>query len=528
MSWPRRLAGWLDELSPIGGRGLRLVLGWLDDSLNPIVVKELRQAARGRFLAGVLILFLALQLLTLGLFLLNEGISSIDPVGGESYGQQVFAILAGILFFATILCVPVYAAVRIYAERAGDQMALFFVSTLAPHRIVSGKLLSNLLLSLLLFSACLPYLSFTYYLRGIDLPTIFVGLATGLLASASAILVAIFLASLPVSRVLRVLIGLAGLGNLLFAYTLTVAVAIAMADEGVGSQLATWEFWGPALAVLLAGALIFGLVFFLTVALTTHAAANRARPVRLYALGAWLVSAAAVGYACFEHAQNDAVNGWLVVTVPALAGSLLVAVCARDRMSLRVRGEVPASWAGRAASFPLFSGSANGVAFSALLIALTVAAGEVFDRRLGGLVNSRPIELLGFCAYVFAYALLAMLLQRRWLGRLVKRSQTWILALGLMAVFSLLPPIVGFLVSPGTVGRSLDNGLWTIANPFAPFQNQVSDLATSFGLGWAALMAVLAGRWFLGQVRAFRPPDGDSGTVAAPSPLAADLEGTGG
>ena len=114
------------------------LLGRLADRLNPIVVKELRQAVRGRFLAGVLLFFLALQLLTLGVFLFTQDISSIGLVGGESYGQQVFAFLASILFFATIVCVPVYAALRIYSERADDQMALFFLSTLDPHRIVLG------------------------------------------------------------------------------------------------------------------------------------------------------------------------------------------------------------------------------------------------------------------------------------------------------------------------------------------------------------------------------------------------------
>ncbi len=507
---------------------LARLAGRLDDALNPIVVKELRQAVRGRFLAGILIFFLALQLITLAIFLLTKGISSIDLVGGDSYGEEVFAILASILFFAAVFCVPIQAAVRIYSERSGDQMALFFVSTLAPHRIVAGKLASNLVLSLLLFSACLPYLSFTYYLRGIDLPTVFVALACGLLASVAAIQGAIFLASLPVSRVLRILIGLAGLGGLMLLFMATSGLAMAMSDAGVGSQLATWDFWGAALAVVATGTLIFGLVFFLSVAVITHAAANRARPVRLYGLGAWLVSGAAVGYLCFVHDARGMVEVWLHLTLPLLAGSLLIAICARDRMSVRVRGEVPAAPVRRVASFFLFSGSANGLAFSGLLIALTVVAGEIFDRQLGRSLGGLPVQYLGFCAYIFAYALLAALLQRRWLHRWFKLPHTWVLALVLIAFFSLAPPITGFLVAPDAVARSLDFGLWTILNPFAPFEYPVSELATRFALGWGLVMTLIAGRFLSAQVRAFRPPEAPPAEVSLAANLATDSPGSGG
>ncbi len=513
---------------------LAKLIGRLDDTLNPIVVKELRQAVRGRFLAGILIFFLTLQLLTLGLYLSSKGISSINLVGGKSYGEEVFGVLAGILFFAAVFCVPAAAAARIYSERSGDQMALFFASTLPPHRIITGKLASNLVLSLLLFSACLPYLSFTYYLRGIDLPTVFVALAAGLLASAAAIQGAIFLASLTVSRVLRILLSLIGLGGLMLLYMAVLGLAIAMSDAGIGSQLASWTFWQPALVVLVVGSLIFGLVFFLSVAITTHAAANRARPVRLYALAAWLVSTAATGYLCLVYGERLVVL-WLSLVLPLLAGSLLPAICARDRMSVRVRGEVPRAPAWRPVAFLLFSGSANGLAFSVLLIALTAAVGQIFVRQLG-FGSEELARLLGFCAYVFAYALLALLLQRHGLRRWFKPAQTWVLALVLMAFMSLAPPIAGFVFAPDVMARSLDFGLWMILNPVAPFGRQLSELAISFAFGWAAVMAILAGRWFVAQVRAFKPPDPVSPPevsppevspeVAAPAPAVTDAEGS--
>lgn len=236
----------------------------------------------------------------------------------------------------------------------------------------------------------------------------------------------------------------------------------------------------------------------------------------------------AIAYVCFVHGEKDLVAVWLYLTLLPLAGSLLIAICARDLMSVRVRGEVPAAPVRRFASFFLFSGSANGVAFAALLIALTVAAGEIFDRQLGRSLGGLPVQFLGFCAYVLAYALLAVLLQRHWLHRWFKLPQTWVLALVLIAFFSLAPPVTGFLLAPDAVARSLDFGLWTILNPFSPFQNQVSELGTRFALGWAAVMAIFAGRWFVAQVRAFRPPDEPRAEVAVPATLITDPEGSGG
>ena len=42
-------------------RQWRAILQRTDDLLNPIVVKELRQAVQGRFVVGVLILFLLIS-----------------------------------------------------------------------------------------------------------------------------------------------------------------------------------------------------------------------------------------------------------------------------------------------------------------------------------------------------------------------------------------------------------------------------------------------------------------------------------
>ena len=73
--------------------------------------------------------------------------------------------------------VPLYAGVRLSLERNDANIDLLFVTTITPGAIVRGKYFAAMALTLLIFSACMPFMMFTYLLRGIDLPTIFYLLA---------------------------------------------------------------------------------------------------------------------------------------------------------------------------------------------------------------------------------------------------------------------------------------------------------------------------------------------------------------
>ena len=91
----------------------------INDRLNPIVVKELRQAVQGKFLIVVLICFLCLQLLTMGLFLTNEAVTA-----SFNAGLNVFRVLLGILFATCLLFVPAYTGIRLASERADANVDL--------------------------------------------------------------------------------------------------------------------------------------------------------------------------------------------------------------------------------------------------------------------------------------------------------------------------------------------------------------------------------------------------------------------
>ena len=72
----------------------------------------------------------------LGIYLLfsNESTTSFDA------GRQVFTVLLGVVFGAGMLFTPLYTAVRLATERSDAQVDLFFITTIKPRRIITGKL----------------------------------------------------------------------------------------------------------------------------------------------------------------------------------------------------------------------------------------------------------------------------------------------------------------------------------------------------------------------------------------------------
>src|SRR6185295_17316331 len=81
--------------------------------------------------------------------------------------------------------------------------------TIKPRAIISGKIFAALMITVLIFSACMPFMVFTYWLRGIDLPSIFVMFS--FLVVVVAVHLATFIASFGVNRVFKILLGVAAL-----------------------------------------------------------------------------------------------------------------------------------------------------------------------------------------------------------------------------------------------------------------------------------------------------------------------------
>ena len=117
---------------------MKLSLEMVVSPINPIAVKEFRQAVRSNLVVAILTIFLVVNLAVVGGFLLV----SPDALSSKTGGQEVFMGLAGILFFTCVGFVPLYTAVRLSLERNDSGMDLLYVTTIRPGALVRGKYLA--------------------------------------------------------------------------------------------------------------------------------------------------------------------------------------------------------------------------------------------------------------------------------------------------------------------------------------------------------------------------------------------------
>jgi hypothetical protein len=497
------------------------VLDWLDDGLNPIVVKELRQAVQSKFVVAVLLLFLLIQIVVIGIYLVVAGLDgTLHTLEAES-GRTVFSILQGILLFTCLLFVPAYTGIRLAAERSDTNVDLLFISTLRPRAIVRGKFVAAVVLAVLIFSACTPFMTFSYLLRGVDMPSIVLVIGIDLLTVSATVLLTIFLAVIPANWVLKCLLGLVGLGALLFIGLMTLSGTLTLLVFGVGSAMETREFWATLSCAVASGLAVMGLFYSWSAALINPPSANRALGMRLWLLGVWLVTGLVFGI--WNSLLPDSGNGPLITWV-AFMGSLcslalVIAVNERERWAPRMARTIPRRWWLRLPAFLLYSGSAGGVLFALALFGLTWLAvlgwraSTHVEPWSGRAVPTNFLQLIlevmaMIVLYTYDYALAAVLL-RRFVVK-VKGVYTWVLMVVLVALGSAVPFLVAFLFLFRD-WRFERHYAALLTNPFTAayvasdrhYEHQGEFFL--FAGAVAAVLTLLSIPWFARQVRAFQP-----------------------
>jgi hypothetical protein len=483
------------------------ILARIDDAFNPIVVKELRQAVHGKFVAAVLIVLLVIQITAIGLII----ISSDDISTRFDHGRNAFMILQSIMLGICLLFVPAYTAFRLGSERSDTNVDLFFITTIRPRAIISGKVFAALVITVLIFSACMPFMVFTYWLRGIDLPSIFVMLAFSFLVVVVAVHMATFIASIGANRVFKILIGVAALCLLLPIFVTTLSFSFSLLMTGVGSRLNSWTFWGPALATVLILFTMIGLLFFLSVALITPISANRAFAVRLYVMVAWLVGGATGAVISYVNKDNTAVIVWSILSGAIFFLGFLVAVSERESLGSRLLRKIPRTTPFRVPAFFLFSGGASGVAWCCLMCVLTLIWIRLW-KMTGGRGDPHLRDAMAWVGalglYGFGYAMTAVFLRTTFLARWLSAKFTGLVALFLLAIGSIVPYLVCYLIFFGSPSDSQRTAIFLLGNPFAmDFTSGFRAVFLIFAGGWALVIALLNLSWFHRGIAGFRPPE---------------------
>jgi ABC-type transport system involved in multi-copper enzyme maturation permease subunit len=492
----------------------------LDNAINPIVVKELRQAVKSRLVTSALLLFLLVNVVALGGFLLLSEVRG-DEADAQG-GQAMFLVLQGILLGTCMVLIPAYAGIRLSAERSDVNVDLLFISALKPRSIIWGKFVAAAALALLIFSACAPFMTFTYLLRGLDMPTILLVLGTDLLAVLAATMLALFLASLASNRGLKGLLGLGGFVTFVYIFIGAMVFSTTLVEGFVGPRAE--EFWAGVGAVVASVVAAMGLLFVWAVALISPPSANRALRVRLYKLFLWLALAAVLGGIAYAYHTPELVYVWMGLMTFLFCLQVAVGINERESWGPRVARTIPQSRLPRVLAFFFYSGAAGGVLFGMVMLGLTLNGGYLAltvwhdhwgPYRTGDVAKATTVMgLIGL--YTYCFGMSAVLLRRVLFGEKLKGPFTWVIAVILVALAGALP-YAGMLLFADHPNEFEYQHPWVIlSNPFiSVFQaanpsgsanwRDFDQTCLAFTLCWAGVTTLLALPWYLGQVRRFRP-----------------------
>lgn len=244
------------------------------DWLNPILVKEARQALKSRQ-------FIATFLLLLGVSWLASMLTII-AVSGENLstsGKKLFWWYALVLSVAIFIVVPFTAFRSLQTERDQHTYEVLSVTTLKPRQILLGKLGSALVQMFIYYSALTPFIAFTYLLRGIDVPTIAYILLVGFIASVVVSLLALTLSTFASQRQWQVLLTLLVLGGLLTVMILASLAVSEFLRNAIPFQDPKFWFINAAILSIAVGYSL--LVEQIAVAQLTFDADNRSTGVRI-------------------------------------------------------------------------------------------------------------------------------------------------------------------------------------------------------------------------------------------------------
>jgi hypothetical protein len=193
----------------------------LSDWLSPLVVKEVRQAVRGRefhysfglsLLAGLAVAFFgAADALT----------------GAGTSGRWTFAALMGCLTLLGLAVVPLGTFSALRNERLEQTLELITLTALSPRRVVIGKLLAQGVKLATLFAGLAPFIAMSFLLGGIDFGTILVSLLVLFMWSLWACAACLFLSSLLKTRAMSGLV-FGGVGIVLFVVLVVLGLPRAM------------------------------------------------------------------------------------------------------------------------------------------------------------------------------------------------------------------------------------------------------------------------------------------------------------
>jgi len=134
------------------------------DRLNPILIKETRQATQSKLFSTVFLMFVAFSWIVLVFGTLSQW----EYLETQPTAEAFFAWNFSLLSFAILVIVPFGSYRSLLAEQELHTYDLLRITALSPRQIVRGKLGTSLLQIIVYYSAIAPFIAFTSVLQGFD------------------------------------------------------------------------------------------------------------------------------------------------------------------------------------------------------------------------------------------------------------------------------------------------------------------------------------------------------------------------
>ena len=491
---------------------------WLEragERLNPILVKEARQALKSR----QFVITFALLLLC---GLLWSLIAVSLQVPGIYYTPSGPSLLVGYFIILTVpmlLIVPFSAYRSLAGEREDGTYELLSITTLSARQIVTGKLGSAVLQMLVYYSALSPCIAFTYLLRGVDIVTILLVLLYTFLASVVVSAAGLMVATVSRARHVQVLLSVAlllGLALLTLLWCIWTAIFL---GESADMPFDDPEVWIVQAFILTIYGSYLALFLLAAAAQLSFASDNRSTKIRIAMLAQQVLFSGWMVYFWLVYNDEELLAVWLSFSGLhwMVMGGLMTGEWAR--LSPRVKRALPQSLLGRAFLTWFNPGSGTGYVFAVVnlcAVTLLVCLATIWPRSGMSFRHAQEIGMFGvlLCGYVAAYLgvgrMIALWLRRYLYFGLLLPVLIHVLLLALGAGLPLLLQawLFGFAAFDDYSVLQAPNWAWTLIETLDG--NILADPAVLImvvSAGLAVFFAnLLIGREEVEQVREAVPP----------------------
>lgn len=360
----------------------------ISDWMNPILVKESRQALKSRqfVVTFMLLLLVAWGISTFGM-VANFNRLEFSPLSAWFFQAFYFCLTV-----ATYIVVPFGAYRSLLSEQEQQTYEVLSITSLSPRQIVWGKLLNALTQNFIFYAAVSPFVAFSALLQGFDLIRVSYLLIIALVISMMASMTALMLSTISRQKHWQALTVLSVFGMLSALFFWSAGLSTMF----IGAQFPLEEeFWFGNLCLLIALASYFFLFQQITVAQMTFDSGNKSSGVRIIATIQFTLFWAFIIFGTIFWGASSFEEGLMMfgVSLSAIHCGLfgLFAVAEPDFLSRRIRRSIPASGLARLFYVPFYPGGARGYLYAILhavvlcaipLICNTLLPVDRFDRVL--------------------------------------------------------------------------------------------------------------------------------------------------